>query len=110
MPDNCCLISALLFASAHADEVAIRPANMPRIGIIDQRFQSYNIEMVEGDRRKFLEALWRETARSARGQAYEDGFGFVRIPAANRPDLRPAAKTRGRIVSSILPKPSVRGS
>jgi len=42
-----CIISALLFASAHAEGLAITPANMPRIGTIDQRFQSYNVEMVE---------------------------------------------------------------
>jgi len=42
-----CIISGLLFASAHADGLTITPANIPRIGTIDQRFQSYNIEMVE---------------------------------------------------------------
>ncbi len=42
-----CALSALLLASAHADGPEIAPASMPRIGTIDQRFQSYNVEMVE---------------------------------------------------------------
>jgi hypothetical protein len=32
---------------ALADELSIRPASMVRIGTVDERFQSYNIEMVE---------------------------------------------------------------
>src|ERR1700722_6102793 len=30
-----------------ADETPLDPPNMPRIGTVDERFQSYNIEMVE---------------------------------------------------------------
>jgi heparanase 1 len=45
------LTSALLVAQAHAapipDAPAITPSSLPRIGTIDERFQSYNIEMVE---------------------------------------------------------------
>jgi len=42
-----CIISAVPFASANAEAPEITPANLPRIGTIDQRFQSYNVEMVE---------------------------------------------------------------
>ena len=45
-----CAISAVLVSSAYAGAAsppAIAPAIMPRIGTVDQRFQSYNIEMVE---------------------------------------------------------------
>jgi heparanase 1 len=45
-----CLTSAVLVASAYADAVStpmITLAGMRRIGTVDQRFQSYNIEMVE---------------------------------------------------------------
>jgi hypothetical protein len=42
-----CMISALPLASAHAEGQQITPAGIPRIGTIDQRFQSYNVEMVE---------------------------------------------------------------
>src|SRR5664279_1004498 len=45
------LASAWLAASACcgalADTPAIAPASLPRIGTIDPRFQSYNIEMIE---------------------------------------------------------------
>ena len=39
----------LLFAAVRtgAQPVAVAPRTMPRTGAIDQRFQSYNIEMVE---------------------------------------------------------------
>ena len=36
----------LCFA-APADPPSVAPATMPRVGTIDERFQSYNIEMVE---------------------------------------------------------------
>jgi heparanase len=46
-----CLTSVLLVAQAHAaplpDVPSIAPSSLPRIGTIDERFQSYNIEMVE---------------------------------------------------------------
>jgi heparanase len=45
------LTPALLAAQVHAapisDAPAITPSNLPRIGTVDERFQSYNIEMVE---------------------------------------------------------------
>src|SRR6187549_3581652 len=45
------LISALLIAPvcppALADTVTATPATMARIGTVDERFQSYNVEMVE---------------------------------------------------------------
>ena len=34
-------------ASYDAEPRMITPANMPRIGTVDERFQSYNVEMVE---------------------------------------------------------------
>jgi heparanase 1 len=45
------LISVLLVAQAHGasfpNAPTISPSSLPRIGTIDERFQSYNIEMVE---------------------------------------------------------------
>jgi heparanase len=45
------LMSALLVAQAHAasisDAPTITPSRLPHIGTVDERFQSYNIEMVE---------------------------------------------------------------
>jgi heparanase len=47
----CCVASALLVAAACtgalADAASITPASLARIGTIDDRFQSYNIEMIE---------------------------------------------------------------
>src|SRR5712675_2030582 len=46
-----CLISTFLMAlacpGALARELSITPATMARIGTVDERFQSYNVEMVE---------------------------------------------------------------
>src|SRR6185312_3417550 len=41
------LSAALACAPALARDVLLAPASMPRIGTVDDRFQSYNIEMVE---------------------------------------------------------------
>jgi len=41
------LSAALACAPALASDISLTPAGMPRIGTVDQRFQSYNIEMVE---------------------------------------------------------------
>src|SRR5450631_1031613 len=45
------LISVLLVAQAHAasipDAPTLSPSSLPKIGTVDERFQSYNIEMVE---------------------------------------------------------------
>src|SRR5450755_1841515 len=40
-------------AAAPAESLALEPATMPRIGTIDDRFQSYNIEMLEVTGGKF---------------------------------------------------------
>ena len=45
-----CMASALLVAPAcagAANAPTIAPSSMPRIGMVDERFQSYNIEMIE---------------------------------------------------------------
>lgn len=39
--------TGVVMASLDADFVIVTPANMPRIGTVDERFQSFNIEMVE---------------------------------------------------------------
>jgi hypothetical protein len=41
------LLAALACSGALADGPSIDPTNMPRVGTVDERFQSYNIEMVE---------------------------------------------------------------
>jgi Glycosyl hydrolase family 79, N-terminal domain len=50
-PRSVWLISILLVAltgsAGRAGELSVTPANMARIGTVDERYQSYNIEMVE---------------------------------------------------------------
>jgi hypothetical protein len=41
------LLAVLACSGALADGPSITPASMPSIGLVDERFQSYNIEMVE---------------------------------------------------------------
>jgi hypothetical protein len=41
------LLTALTCPKAFAEQVSITPASLARIGDVDQRFQSYNVEMVE---------------------------------------------------------------
>ena len=44
-------MTSVLFASAGsgalAEGLSLAPTNMPRIGIVDERYQSYNVEMLE---------------------------------------------------------------
>jgi heparanase 1 len=42
-----CLTSVLLLAHAHAGAPTITPSSLARVGTVDARFQSYNVEMVE---------------------------------------------------------------
>jgi hypothetical protein len=41
------LLAVLACSGALADGLSIDPTNMTRVGTVDERFQSYNIEMVE---------------------------------------------------------------
>jgi len=41
------LSAVLACAPALASDVTLKPSSLPRIGTVDERFQSYNIEMVE---------------------------------------------------------------
>jgi hypothetical protein len=41
------LLIALVCPEALADELSVTPATMARVGTVDERFQSYNVEMVE---------------------------------------------------------------
>lgn len=59
-----CLTSALLAApvcfGTFPDAPTIAPSGMPRIGTVDERFQSYNIEMIEITGGRF----WKPLAKS----------------------------------------------
>src|SRR5882757_4989167 len=63
-----CLISTLLIAlaccRALADEPALTPASLARIGEVDERFQSYNVEMVEVTGGRFWKPYGPHTSNS----------------------------------------------
>ena len=69
-----CLISTLLIApiwpGALADELSVTPATMARIGTVDERFQSYNVEMVEVTGGRFWRP-YRPNASDAHSDLYE---------------------------------------
>jgi hypothetical protein len=66
------LAGALMCSAAFADGPAIQPSGLSRIGTVDERFQSYNIEMVEITGGRF----WRP---------YDSGTASS--PAGSKPDL-----------------------
>jgi hypothetical protein len=73
---------ALACSVALAGEPSIKPANMLRIGTVDERFQSYNIEMVEVTGGRFWRPYGREPNRPH--QAAQSGSD---TPAGNNADL-----------------------
>lgn len=56
---------------------------MPKVGAVDERFQSYNIEMASVTGRGLLETLWRpiQCVDSPEERAGGDGSRHVRVPA-----------------------------
>ena len=75
-----CLMSTLLIAlgclPTFADELSVTPASMARIGAVDERFQSYNVEMVEVTGGRF----WKPYGPNA----VDRRFGFVCLSRADR--------------------------
>jgi hypothetical protein len=76
------LLVGLACSGTLASEPSIKPASMPRIGTVDERFQSYNIEMVEVTGGRF----WRPYGREPNlpQQAAPSGSD---APAGINPDL-----------------------
>jgi heparanase 1 len=68
------LITLAGWVGAHAQSISIAPSTLPRIGTVDERFQSYNIEMVEVTGGRF----WKPYASTAAPSA-------EKTPAANQP-------------------------
>ena len=95
------LLSLSLLATsdtiAHGSEQFLHPASMPRIAAVDERFQSYNIEMVEVTGGRF----WRPyTPRTPSGQPDQELY-------ADRPPID-LANARLRKLSSALSPAYVR--
>jgi heparanase 1 len=62
-------------APSGAEPLALAPATMPRIGTIDDRFQSYNIEMLEVTGGKFWKPYPSEASSSHQGNSPSAGAG-----------------------------------
>ena len=97
---------------AAAQTAQLTPAAMPRVGTVDERYQSYNVEMLEVTGGRFwrpygpeLEAALRQPAPTPAASSGHTPSGMnpapVRIPAAHRPHQRPAAQARRRARSGL---------
>src|SRR6202035_497545 len=70
-----CAVSVVFLTTRLTGQVvSLDPAKMPRIGTVDERFQSYNIEMVEVIGGRFWKPYGSTTNKSkAQGPATKDG-------------------------------------
>ncbi|UPK05205.1 hypothetical protein IVB05_05675 [Bradyrhizobium sp. 170] len=70
-------------ATARAPTLSLDPSRLPRLGTIDERFQSYNVEMVEVTGGRF----WKPYRTSASAPATRGADNAGNIPAGGNPDL-----------------------
>ena len=70
-------------ASAQAPTLSVDPSRLPRLGTIDARFQSYNVEMVEVTGGRF----WKPYNVSASTPSARDAANAGNVPAGGNPDL-----------------------
>src|SRR6202158_5739791 len=85
LPAVLCTISVVFLATQLiAQVVSLDPAKMPTIGTVDERFQSYNIEMVEVIGGRFWKP-YRSTTNESKAQESASHAGFA--PAGIDPNL-----------------------
>ncbi|WP_249790999.1 hypothetical protein [Bradyrhizobium sp. SRL28] len=70
-------------AAAQAPTLSVDPSRLPRLGTIDVRFQSYNLEMVEVTGGRF----WKPYKASAAAQSARGADNSGNIPTGANPDL-----------------------
>ena len=70
-------------AGAQAPTLAVDPSRLPRLGTIDVRFQSYNVEMVEVTGGRF----WKPYGASGPASSDRGADTAGNIPAGGNPDL-----------------------
>ena len=70
-------------AAAQVPTLSVDPSRLPRLGTIDERFQSYNVEMVEVTGGKF----WKPYGASASAPSARDAVSAGNTPASKNPDL-----------------------
>jgi hypothetical protein len=89
-------LSVALAGSAHGGSIA--PAKLSRIAIVDERFQSYNIEMVEVTGGRF----WRPYGGAA-GQAASSGAGTGLELYAYRPPIDLTQARLRKLAAALAP-------
>ena len=70
-------------AAAQAPTLSVDPSRLPRLGTVDARFQSYNVEMVEVTGGRF----WKPYRASASAPSARGADNSGNIPAGANPDL-----------------------
>jgi hypothetical protein len=70
-------------AGAQAPTLSVDPSRLPRLGTIDERFQSYNVEMVEVTGGRF----WKPYRTSASAPSARGADNSGNVPAGSNPDL-----------------------
>jgi hypothetical protein len=70
-------------ATAQAPTLAVDPSRLPRLGTIDERFQSYNVEMIEVTGGRF----WKPYRASASAPSSRGADNSGNVPVGGNPDL-----------------------
>jgi hypothetical protein len=70
-------------AAAQTPALAVDPSRLPRLGTVDERFQSYNVEMVEVTGGRF----WKPYNASTTATSARDAANAGNVPAGAKPDL-----------------------
>jgi hypothetical protein len=76
-------LAAIPMASAQVPTLSVDPSRLPRLGTIDERFQSYNVEMVEVTGGRF----WKPYGASASTPSARDAANTGNVPTGGNPDL-----------------------
>ena len=70
-------------SAAQAPTLSVDPSRLPRLGTIDARFQSYNLEMVEVTGGRF----WKPYRASASASSARGADNSGNVPVGGNPDL-----------------------
>src|ERR1700730_18007684 len=85
------VLASVVPLQVRAQAVSLDPAKMPRIGTVDQRVASYNIEMAEATGGKFWQPDPSDRARAVGCGAGRHGSEHVSVSPANRSLESPSA-------------------
>src|SRR5260370_27637652 len=98
-------VTACAPLSSGAEPIAVAPAKMPRLGSVDERFQSFNVEMVEVTGGRFW-APYSKSNDAASDAAPAAGLSAPAIdPAAfrNRPPIDLASPRLRKLAAALGP-------